>query len=103
FCGGEALTRQLSERFLRQSHAGLYNLYGPTECCIDSTWCQAQPDGVEGSVPIGKPVANTQVYIVDQQTQLTPIGVIGELCIGGQGLARGYVDLPAVTAERFVP
>ena len=103
FCGGEALTQQLSEQFLSQSAAELYNLYGPTECCIDATWCKAEHDGVDGWVPIGTPIANTQVYIVDRGMLLSPIGVTGELCISGQGLARGYVDLPEVTAERFVP
>jgi acyl carrier protein len=77
------------------------NNYGPTESTVVATSIEVKGEGLEPS--IGRPVANTQVYIVDQEMLLSPIGVTGELCIGGRGLARGYVDSPDVTAARFVP
>lgn len=98
-CGGEALPRELANRLLATG-AELWNLYGPTETTIWST--ANRVDSRPGSVPIGRPIANTQVYILDDQRHLVPTGVPGELYIGGDGLARGYLHRPELTAERFV-
>ncbi|MBN3958469.1 non-ribosomal peptide synthetase [Nostoc sp. NMS8] len=102
FCGGEALAVSLQERFFAHLDANLYNLYGPTETCIDATFwtCDHKNQQV---VPIGRPIANVQVYILNQQLQLVPIGIPGELYIGGAGLARGYLNKPELTSEKFIP
>ena len=98
-CGGEAVPRELANRLLTAG-AGVWNLYGPTETTIWSAVHRI--DSRPGSVPIGKPIANTQVYILDDRDQLVPRGVPGELYIGGDGLARGYLHRAELTAERFV-
>ena len=98
-CGGEVLTRELANQ-LRSDGASLWNLYGPTETTIWSTIAKIEPD--EDPVPIGRPIANTQTYILDSHLQPVPVGVHGELYIGGDGLARGYLNRPELTAERFV-
>jgi non-ribosomal peptide synthetase component F len=99
-CGGEALPRELAVRLL-DTGAELWNLYGPTETTIWST-VQRVVDTAVASVPIGKPIANTTVYVVDENLRLVPRGVSGELLIGGDGLARGYWKRPELTAERFI-
>lgn len=99
-CGGEALPRELAERLVERCTA-VWNMYGPTETTIWST-CGRVESG-DGPVPVGRPIANTQVYIVDDHMQPVPLGVVGELVIGGRGVARGYVHRPELTAERFVP
>jgi amino acid adenylation domain-containing protein len=98
-CGGEVLSRRLAER-LTQSGAPVWNLYGPTETTIWSTMYRVEP----GAAPvyIGRPVANTQIYILDAYMQPVPIGVHGDLYIGGAGLARGYMNREELTAERFI-
>ncbi|MFZ6030187.1 MAG: amino acid adenylation domain-containing protein [Chloroflexota bacterium] len=103
-CSGEALPYELQERFFQRLPAQLHNLYGPTEAAVDVTYwpCTAQPNG-RRVVPIGKPIANTQIYILDRHLHPVPIGAPGELFIGGVGLARGYHNRPDLTAERFVP
>ncbi len=98
-CGGEALPRALADELLSRC-ASLWNMYGPTETTIWSTIYQVEADSRQ--VPIGQPIANTQCYILDAQLQLVPIGVVGELYIGGDGLAKGYLNKPELTAERFV-
>ena len=98
-CGGEALGADLAEALLPRC-AQLWNLYGPTETTIWSTLQRVRT--VEGPVPIGRPIANTGVYVLDGQRQLVPAGMVGELYIGGAGLARGYFHRPELTAERFV-
>src|SRR3712207_4177203 len=99
-CGGEALDRELAER-LRARCSALWNMYGPTETTI---WSALHRVGEErGVVSIGRPIANTEVYLLDSNMRPVPVGVAGELYIGGDGLARGYLKLPAMTAERFVP
>jgi thioesterase domain-containing protein/acyl carrier protein len=98
-CGGEALPRDLARQLLERS-ASLWNLYGPTETTIWSTVYKVGPG--ERSVPIGRPIANTQVYLLDSYLQPVPIGVPGELYIGGVGLARGYLHRPELTAEKFI-
>ncbi|HVF42738.1 MAG TPA: amino acid adenylation domain-containing protein [Pyrinomonadaceae bacterium] len=100
---GEALTAELAERFHARLGARLHNLYGPTEAAVDVTFRECPPGERGRLVPIGRPVANTQVYVVDEHLQPVPVGVPGELCIGGVQLARGYLNRPALTAERFVP
>ncbi|HEX6047361.1 MAG TPA: amino acid adenylation domain-containing protein [Pyrinomonadaceae bacterium] len=103
-CSGEALGKGLQDRFMeRVPWAGLYNLYGPTEAAVDVTYWRCQPESDARSVPIGRPIANTSIYVLDQEMNATPVGVSGELYIGGVGLARGYRGRPELTAERFVP
>ena len=99
FCGGEALSRALADKLLERG-AELWNLYGPTETTIWSTVAKISA-GTE-SISIGHPIANTQVYLLDSHLQPVPIGIPGELYIGGEGVARGYLNRPELTAERFV-
>jgi amino acid adenylation domain-containing protein len=99
FCGGEALTRDLAERLLATG-SELWNLYGPTETTIWSTVERIKHD--TGPVSVGRPIANTSTYILDEQQQPVPIGVPGELYIGGLGLSNGYLGQPQLTAEKFV-
>nr|MDQ2713687.1 amino acid adenylation domain-containing protein [Chloroflexota bacterium] len=102
-CSGEALPYALQERFFaRHPTAALYNLYGPTEAAIDVTHWHCQRQSQQRNVPIGYPIANTQLYILNHYGQPVPIGVTGELYIGGVGVARGYLNRPELTAERFV-
>jgi surfactin family lipopeptide synthetase A len=102
FCGGEPLSTQLYTRFRRQLAVPLINLYGPTEAAIDATYYACSEDDFSDWMPIGRPIANTQIYILDQQGQPVPIGVEGELYIGGLGLAQGYVNQPELNAEKFI-
>ncbi|NMX82867.1 MULTISPECIES: non-ribosomal peptide synthetase [Pseudomonas] len=102
-CSGEALPGSLVRRFKRQLPGiGLYNLYGPTEAAVDVTaWNCARPE-VPDNTPIGKPIANTRLYVLDGQLQPVPLGVVGELFIAGVQVARGYLNRPELTAERFL-
>ncbi len=99
-CGGEALPRALADRLLDKG-AGLWNVYGPTETTIWSSACRVEAG--ETPISIGRPIANTQFYVLDKRLRAVPVGVIGELYIGGSGLARGYRHRAALTAERFIP
>src|SRR6266567_4488015 len=101
-CSGEALPFELQKRFFSRLDAELHNLYGPTEASIDVTYWQCQPQSHDGTVPIGRPIANTQIYILDRLEHPVSIGVPGELYIGGVGVARGYHNRPELTAEKFV-
>ncbi len=103
FCSGEALPFDLTERFFERFQCELHNLYGPTEAAIDVSFWQCQPHDNRQLVPIGRPIANTQLYILDRHFQPVPIGVVGELYIGGDGLGRGYLNRPELTAEKFSP
>jgi amino acid adenylation domain-containing protein len=99
-CGGEAVSRSLADAILERV-SELWNMYGPTETTIWSTVEQVE----RGSAPIniGRPIANTQVYILDAAGEIAPIAVTGEICIGGAGVAIGYHQRPDLTAERFIP
>ena len=99
-CGGEALPWDLVSKLLARS-ASLWNLYGPTEATIWSSLCQLESS--ESLISIGRPISNTQIYILDQNLQPVPVGVPGELHIGGAGLARGYLNRPELTQEKFIP
>ena len=102
-CSGEELKAELQQGCLRSMpHARLYNLYGPTEAAIDVTHWTCQADHPEARVPIGKPISNTRLYILDTHGAPVPIGVSGEIYIAGVGVARGYLNRPELTAERFV-
>ncbi|MCA1994498.1 MAG: amino acid adenylation domain-containing protein, partial [Coleofasciculus sp. S288] len=103
FCSGEALPFELTQRFFSKLECELHNLYGPTEAAIDVTFWQCQPQDNLQIVPIGRPIANTQIYILDKHLQPIPLGVAGELYIGGDGLARGYLNRPELTQEKFIP
>jgi len=101
FLGGEALPADLAARIHAALPGRLVNLYGPTETTV---WSTAHAvGGGEGAVPIGRPIANTRVYVLDDAFRPQPVGVPGELYVGGAGVARGYLDRPGTTAERFLP
>lgn len=103
FVSGEALPVDLASKFLtRFKSTQLHNLYGPTEAAIDVSYWPCKAVDHLSSVPIGRPIANTQLYILNQHLQPVPIGVIGELYIGGVGIARGYRNRPDLTNERFL-
>ncbi|MEP6911124.1 MAG: amino acid adenylation domain-containing protein, partial [bacterium] len=116
-CGGEALSRELANELLPRC-GELWNMYGPTETTIWSTLTRIDStvdlnssdrrgrhalsaDSPISPISIGRPIANTQIYLLDQNSQLVPVGVSGELCIGGDGLARGYLNQPELTREKF--
>jgi amino acid adenylation domain-containing protein len=99
-CGGEAMPRALADRLL-ETGAALWNVYGPTETTVWSSAWRVEPG--DGPISIGRPIAETQLYVLDKRLRAAPVGVTGELYIGGTGLARGYRDRPGLTAERFIP
>ena len=105
FCGGEALPASLVARWRAVSDVPLVNLYGPTETTtIDATfWTHRAATPIPAVIPIGRPIANVQAYILDPRQQVTPLGVPGELYLSGDGVGRGYLGRPDLTAERFVP
>ena len=98
--GGEAFPRSLAEELQAVTKARILNMYGPTETTIWSTTHAL--NGTRDSIPIGRPIANTELYIVDRNMQPAPVGVPGELLIGGAGVVRGYLHRPDLTAKRFV-
>jgi amino acid adenylation domain-containing protein len=99
-CGGEAFPRELANDLAKHA-ISVWNMYGPTETTIWSATDQVQAG--DGPIPIGLPIDNTEFYVIDANGQLAPIGVAGELHIGGDGLARGYFRRPELTAEKFIP
>ena len=103
FCGGEPLTADLVARFHARCAAELINLYGPTEATIDTHYFVCARGNGNGFVPIGKPIANTRSYVLDERLRPAPIGVPGELHIGGRAVGKGYLNRPDLTASRFVP
>ncbi|MEE8587085.1 MAG: amino acid adenylation domain-containing protein [Acidobacteriota bacterium] len=100
---GEALPKELQERYFERLNCPLDNLYGPTEAAVDVTVWPCRPWGAYSSVPIGRPIANLSIRILDRSLQPTPAGVPGELHIGGAGLARGYRNRASLSAEKFIP
>jgi amino acid adenylation domain-containing protein len=99
YCGGEALTEDLAKELLQRGNA-VWNSYGPTETTIYCTAWKVEPGK---PISIGRPLGNLQAYILDKQLQPVPIGAIGELHIGGEGLAAGYLNRPELTAQKFIP
>jgi amino acid adenylation domain-containing protein len=105
FCGGEPLARELVQRFRQLlPRSALINLYGPTEATIDATAWDCTPGDPDsaGPVPIGRPIDNVRCYIVDEHAQPVPVGVPGELYLGGRGVGLGYWRRPEETAQRFL-
>jgi amino acid adenylation domain-containing protein len=102
-CSGEALSPELLRQFTARLDVPIHNLYGPTEAAVDVTAWACDVEKARATVPIGTPIANTQIYLLDSRRQPVPIGVTGELYIGGVGVGRGYVNRPELTAERFLP
>lgn len=102
-CSGEALRREHQRRFYERLSCELHNLYGPTEAAVDVTHWPCRKDDAGTTVPIGFPVANTTIYILDRAGQPVPVGCVGEIHIGGVQVARGYLNRPDLTAERFIP
>jgi amino acid adenylation domain-containing protein len=107
FCSGEALPPQYVNRFYKillrhNAEAKLYNLYGPTEATVDVSYYNCSSSKASEVIPIGKPIDNTKLYIFNKDNQLQPVGIPGELYIAGDGLARGYINQPELTGEKFV-
>jgi amino acid adenylation domain-containing protein len=102
--GGDALSApHVRQVLMRHPGCCVINGYGPTECTTFSVCCRlTDPDAISSTVPIGRPISNAQVYIVDAELDPVPIGAPGELCIAGDGLGRGYLNRPGLTAEKFV-
>ena len=98
-CGGEGLPPDLAEK-LKLRCCELWNMYGPTETTVWSTICKV--DSLNGTVSIGQPISNTEVFVLDTNLNLQPIGISGELYIGGAGVARGYLNRQELTSERFI-
>ncbi len=102
-CSGEVLPLNLQNRFFEKLNSKLHNLYGPTEAAVDVTYWECRREYDFRTVPIGRPIANTRIYILDRCLQPVPIGVSGELHIGGVQVARGYLNRPDLTTEKFIP
>jgi amino acid adenylation domain-containing protein len=104
FCGGEVLMSEPVRRVKEMlPEVEVYNLYGPTEATIDATFWRCETQGDDLPQPIGRPVANMQAYVMDRNWQLLPVGVAGELSLGGAGVGRGYLNRPELTVEKFIP
>ena len=103
-CSGEALTLDCQQMFFEHlPGTKLYNLYGPTEAAVDVTHWTCRPDCNLNNIPIGRPISNIQIYLLNEAHEPIPVGNVGELYIGGIGVARGYLNQPELTAERFIP
>ncbi|HWD97875.1 MAG TPA: amino acid adenylation domain-containing protein [Bryobacteraceae bacterium] len=101
-CSGEALPFELEQRFFSRIRAELHNLYGPTEAAVDVTNWKCAPGSSLQTVPIGRPIANTQIHLLDRRMNPVPIGVAGELYIGGVNVGYGYLNRPELTQEKFI-
>lgn len=103
-CGGEALGVPVAERFHKLlPGVGLFNQYGPTETTVTVTFWPCRPGSIEGGIPIGHPIANTRLYLLDEAGEPVRVGEVGELYVGGVQVARGYLNREELTAERFLP
>lgn len=102
-CGGEAMTSELRDKFFTRMEAELHNIYGPTEATIGAASWTCLPEHAGQPVPIGRPAANTQIYVVDRWMNPVPPLIPGELCIAGDGVALGYLNAPDLNAAKFVP
>lgn len=100
-CGGEVLTPALAARYLDQTRARLFNVYGPTEACIFATAWECERRGPDMALPVGRAVDDTRIYVLDSARQLLPFGCAGDIYIGGPGLARGYLHRPDLDAQAF--
>jgi tyrocidine synthetase-3 len=103
--GGDALgVKPIKEIYRVLKNINISNVYGPTECCVDSSIYLVEPQKIDllNNIPIGMPMANYKIYILDKSLNIVPVGVSGELCISGDGLARGYLNRPELTAEKFI-
>nr|WP_314464361.1 non-ribosomal peptide synthase/polyketide synthase [uncultured Clostridium sp.] len=105
--GGDILTYELVHKVydkLKDAAFQMVNVYGPTECCVDSAYYRIDREGSkeQGIVPIGSPIQNTQLYILDPENRVLPVGIAGELCISGDGVSRGYLNRKELTEEKFV-
>jgi syringomycin synthetase protein SyrE len=101
-CGGEVLAPALARRFIAQTGARLFNVYGPTEACIFATAWQCSLQDGDAPLPIGQPIDDTRIYVLDGERRLMPMGVPGEIYIGGVTLARGYLNRPELDSASFV-
>lgn len=102
-CSGEALTADLRDRLFSRLNVRLHNLYGPTEAAVDVTYWTCQPTDAERFVPIGRPIANTHCYILNESLEPVPVGVPAELYLGGVQIGRGYHGQPELTSQKFIP
>ncbi|MES2257393.1 MAG: amino acid adenylation domain-containing protein [Pseudomonadota bacterium] len=102
-CGGEVLAPSLARRFIAQTGARLYNVYGPTEAAIFATAWECDTTPGDAPLPIGRPIDNTRIYVLDAQWRPMPLGIAGEVYIGGETLARGYLNRPELDRDAFVP
>jgi amino acid adenylation domain-containing protein len=102
-CSGEVLPFELEQRFFTRINAELHNLYGPTEAAVDVTYWKCRPGSSLRTVPIGWPIANTQIHLLDGRMNPVPVGIAGELYIGGVNVGLGYLKHPELTHEKFIP
>ena len=102
FCGGEILPVEVVKDFKKKLNAQLNNIYGPSEATIDTTIFKCEEKFYQSTIPVGRPISNVQTYILNSHLQPVPIGIPGELYIGGDGLARGYLNRPQLTSEKFI-
>ncbi len=101
-CGGEVLPAEMANRFLAETGAQLYNVYGPTETAIFATAWHCVPSAGDSALPLGRPIDDTRIYVLDECFQPQPFGVTGEVFIGGGALARGYLARPELTDKHFL-
>ncbi|MEJ6004577.1 amino acid adenylation domain-containing protein [Paucibacter sp. AS339] len=102
-CGGEVLSPAMAERFVRETGARLYNVYGPTEATIFATAWPCQAEAIDAELPIGLPIDDTRIYVLGPDLQVQPHGVQGDIYIGGGALARGYMGRPDLDQQSFLP
>ncbi len=102
-CGGEVLSPDLANRFIQQTDCRLFNVYGPTETTIFATAWECELHPLDTPLPIGRPIDDTRIYVLDANLQLLPFGTAGEIFIGGDAVARGYLNAPELDADVFLP